>query len=252
MLSTTGMPFRPRSRHASDGAQPPQSGRAAGTEASTHPPRARTASSHQRPRRGASGGLLHGPLPVLPAPVDAALEGWWRLPPRVRAVATLVGVGLVIFGILQRTSTSEFGPPEVVAVARTAGAAGMPVEFELQRRPQTFVPPNAVREVDQRVLARDIGAGEVVTEWHLAAGVDSLLTDDEVALAVPDDLPDLPPHARLFILATGLDGTGVQLGDARLLTHRPDWLWIALDRDLAPAVTAAMDRGGVTIVLAPP
>lgn len=250
------MPLRPRSRHTSH-RNPTQRSGGAVDDLDAVPnstgPRPRTPHrSRTRTRAASAGSLLHGPLPALPAPIDAAVEGWWRLSPRIRAVAVALCLGLVIFGIVQRTSRSEWGPLQEVAVARQARDAGMVVEFELQYRPQTFVPANAVSETDQRLLARDIGAGEVVTEWHLAAGIDSLLADDEVALAVPNDLPELPPHAHLSLLATGLDGTGVRLGNARLLAHRPDWLWIAVDASIAPGVTAAMDRGGVTIVLAPP
>ncbi len=196
--------------------------------------------------------LLRGPLPALPRPLDAAVEGWWRLPARMRLLGGMAVLGLVVFGIVQRTTTTAWGPIEQVVVATTDAVAGSPVSAEFAARPRGLVPADAVATPPDGMLARDIGVGEVVTSRHLATGIDALLEPGEVALAIPDDLPPLPAHAGLEILATALDGTAGRLGPARVLTTDQDWLWIAVSDRIAADVAAAMARGGIALALAPP
>lgn len=193
-------------------------------------------------------------MPALPGPVDAALEGWWRLPPRLRLLAGAGLVGLVLFGIGARTAASPHGPLVAVPVAQTDATAGDPVaaaDVVVQRRPAAFVPDGALDDVPQGRLARDVGDGEVVTDRHVVDDVDDLLASGEVALALAQHLPSLPARADLVVLGTALDGTGRMLATARLLAAGPEWTWIALPVEAAPDVAAGMATGGITVVVAP-
>ncbi|HKJ56802.1 MAG TPA: hypothetical protein VJ978_12535 [Nitriliruptoraceae bacterium] len=161
-------------------------------------------------------------------------------------------MGMVIFGVVEHTTATPWGPPVQVVVATADADAGSAVSAEVVGRPRRLVPADAVDAVPEGLLARDIGAGEVVTSRHLATGIDGLLEPGEVALAVPDELPPLPDHAHMEVLATTLDGTASRLGTARLMATEPDWLWIAVPATIAPDVAAAMARGGIALALAPP
>lgn len=200
------------------------------------------------PARGL--GWLHGPAWRVPAGLDGAVEGWWRLPVRLRMLAVLLLVAVVVGGIVHRTSRSPWGPPVEVAVATTDATAGQPVAAEMATRPSRLVPDDAVASVPDGRLTRDIGAGEVLTDGHVADDLSSLLVAGEVAIALDQPLPPLPNHAALEVLGLGLDGVGQRLATARLVTIDDPWAWIAIDRADAPAVVAALNTGGVSLVLA--
>lgn len=195
--------------------------------------------------------LLRGPLPRLPRVLDAASEGWWRLPARVRLLALVLLAALVVAGIVARTSRSPWGPPTTVVVATADRSAGEQVTARTTTRPAAVVPDDALATVPAGRLARDVTAGEVLTRAHVADDLDDLLETGEVAIALAQELPRLPAGARLDLLGTGFDGTGTRLGSGRLLAVDDAWTWVALDRATAPGVAAAMATGQVTVALAP-
>lgn len=188
----------------------------------------------------------------MPAPIDGALEGWWRLPPRLRTLAaTLLLVGLVAATAV-RASRSPWGAPRPVVVATSDALAGQSLDAAapvLADRPGDLVPPDAVSTMPEGLLARDIAAGAVVTGDHVTAGLADLLEPGEVALPLDTELPAMPPHARLDVLGLGFDGTGQRLGRARLLARDEPWTWIAMDADDAAAVAAARATGGVHVAV---
>lgn len=207
----------------------------------------------ETPRTSLLRSLLHGPLPALPAVVDTAVEGWWRLPPRVRALALVVLGALVVFGITSHTSASPHGPTRMVVVARADATAGEPVstaDVAVLGRPAAFVPDGALEAIPDGRLARDLGAGEVVTSRHVVDDLHGLLRPGEVAIAVDHHVPPLPARADLQVLGTAFDGSGRHLADARLLAADPEWTWIAVAAGTAPDIAAALATGGVTLAIA--
>lgn len=195
--------------------------------------------------------VLHGPLPRLPAPLDATMEGWWRLPPRLRLAATLVVVGLVAVGLALHTTTSRWGPATPVVVATAAAEAGQPLATTHATWPADLVPPDALATPPDGVATRHVRAGEVVTATHVATDLSDLLGHDEVALNLPSVPDGLPRGATLDLLGTDFDGTGRRLGRGRLVAVRQDGAWVVVDRGDAPAVAAALATGQVTVALAP-
>jgi hypothetical protein len=118
--------------------------------------------------------LPSGPYPRLPWPLDAASEGWARLPPRSRLALGLAAAALIAGLGAQRVARAEArwgGAPVAVLVAAEhlpVGATELavdPVDY-----PPAAVPPGAVTQIPQgAALALALPEGSVLTEQHLAA-----------------------------------------------------------------------------------
>lgn len=141
--------------------------------------------------------------------------------------------------------------PVVVATADTP--PGDPVATAVRSWPADLVPDDALATPPaDAVAARALRTDAVVTAADVVGDLDDLLRPDEVGIALAQALPDLPTDARVVLLGTGLDGTGVRLAGGRLLARSADWAWVAVDRGAAPGVAAALSTGQVTVALAPP
>lgn len=200
---------------------------------------------------------LAGPPPVLPALVDRGLERWWRLPPRGRAVALIAILAVVAGGSVARVAQSPYGPPVTVIVAArdlpvgaTAAGATLPA-----RRPAGLVPSDAITAVPaDATLTLGVVTGTVLTSRHLQQGGPLAgLTAGSAGIAVPlDALPGLLPGRRVDLVATRADGGGVVLAtDVRVLGTDGDRAWLAVPREAAPDVTAAVARGLLSVAVLP-
>ncbi len=215
------------------------------------PVTSRHASDPAPRRRGVA--RWSGPLPGWPRPVDHLVESWWRLPARLRLVAVLVLAAVLVVGVTVRGRRSPWGPAVPVVVAATDTRPGSPVVGQVRDRPAGLVPADALATPPTHaVAARHLREGEVVTTADVARDLAELLGPDELGVALAQDLPDLPTHARVALLGTALDGTGRRLAGGRLLARTDGWTWIAVPRSAGPAVAAAVATGQVTVALAPP
>lgn len=200
---------------------------------------------------------LDGPPPVLPAPVDGALERWSGLPPRVRAAAALAALVLVAGSGAARVARSPYGPPVAVLVAtRDLAVGAIPADgIAAVRRPADLVPADAVTEVPADAgLAMGVVGGTVLTLRHLRPGGPFAgLGDGAAAVAVPAaTVPGAGPGRRLDLVVTRADGGGaVVAADARVLALDGDLVWLAVPRGSAPDVTAAAMRGLLSVAVLP-
>lgn len=118
--------------------------------------------------------LPSGPYPRLPRPLDAASEGWSRLPPRGRFLLAVLGVLLLVVAGAGRIGRAEGrwgGAPVAVLVAAEPLPVGA-TELAVDRveYPPAAVPPGAVdRVAPGAVLALALPEGSVLTAQHLAA-----------------------------------------------------------------------------------
>ena len=126
---------------------------------------------------------------------------------------------------------------------------------DLERRtwPDGLVPPGATTRRDGR-LALPLLTGSVLVESHLdASGPARALGASSVAVAVPRDLlPELAVGDRIDVLGAGPDGSGTVVAlDAVVVWADAATVWLATDREAAPAVVAAVLRGAVGVALLP-
>lgn len=221
------------------------------------PAAARSPAADPSAGTGALRRALAASAPVaLPAVLDGVAERWWSLTPRARAT---VGVALAVVAlgaVLARTLLSPYGPPTTVLVAArdlTAGEALSADAVERRVWPRDLMPTDALSEPAGRVAAF-VPAGAVVTARHVEVrGPAAALVAGTVALPVPLDLvPDLPVGARVDLLAVGRDGEGVVLArDAAVLLRDEAATWVAVGRDEAAGVTAALLRASIGVALLP-
>lgn len=201
---------------------------------------------------------LDGAPAVLPRPLDALSERWFRAGPRLR-LALVVALCLAAAAALAlRLSTSPWGPPAGVLVT----VSDLPVGHELaagdlrtQRWPTDLVPADAIDTAAGLRLAVGAPAGTVLTRRHVATGgVAGALSPDTAAVALPSDLlPSLPAGSTVDLVGAGHDGAGsVLAADVEVLRADSERIWVAVPRAAAAEVAAAGASGRITAVLLPP
>jgi hypothetical protein len=136
--------------------------------------------------------LLTGPLPALPRALDRLAEAWAARPPRVRAVAVVAGLLLLVAAAEVRVHRAEQrwgGAPVPVLVAQRDMGVGEPVDGIRRRAlPPRAVPPAALAEAPAGArLALALPQGAVLTAAHVdprgpAAGLPAALRAVPVAI----------------------------------------------------------------------
>lgn len=203
--------------------------------------------------------LVAGAPPSLPPSVDRAVEGWWRLPPRLRAAATVVLAVALVAVAGAGAARDPWGPPVEVAVATRdlpPGTALAPDDLRIVTRPADAVPPGAVPPGDEATgqLRLGLPSGAVLTAAHLGPGATTdALGAGQVAVAVPLELlPSLTPGQRLDVLSGDPQGVAARLAaDATVLAVDDTHAWLMVARDDAPAVAAAAAWGALGVARLP-
>ncbi len=205
---------------------------------------------------------LHGPAPVWPRPLDAALEWWAGLPTRAR-VALRAGAAVVVAvavsgGLVQ----GPWGAPVPVVVATRDVAAGAPLgptDLEVAQRPRGLVPPDAI--TDQGAVPPDavadghLPAGTFLTHRAISAGgPGGAATPGTAVVPVPaDTLPPLPIGTRLDLAVAGFDGTTrIVARDAALVADDGTWRWLRIDRDAVGEVARGITDATLVAAVLPP
>lgn len=201
---------------------------------------------------------LDGTPAVLPRPVDALSERWFRTGPRVRlALIAVLCVGAVA-ALGLRAATSPWGPPTPVLVADADLPLGHPLapdDVRPARWPADLVPADALTTIGNVRLAVGVPAGTVMTGRHVASGgLAGALTADTAAVAIAAELlPALPSGATVDLVGAGTDGAGAVLAsDVEVLRIDGEAVWVAVPRVTAAEVAAAAAAGRLTAVLLPP
>lgn len=130
--------------------------------------------------------LVAGPSPAWPRPIDALVEWWARLPPRLRlaAVVALIVAAAVTTQLRVQAAESRWGDaPVEVLVATEDLPLGATAADGLRRArlPPRSLPAQALAEVDDdAVLTAPLPDGAVLTELHVddrgpGAGLDPSL-----------------------------------------------------------------------------
>ena len=186
---------------------------------------------------------LSGPLPHLPARVDALSDTWWGLPPRLRVGVVAFACVLVASLPMLRTARSAWGPPVTVIVAAEDLPAGTALDASAVtrvQRPADVLPPDVLAEVSG-VLTVPVMAGTVLTERHRAPTVAALVGAGEVAVPVPADMqPAVSPGSVIDLLSAGFDGAGRTIAaGGRVVQVDGSWIWVAVQASAAADVAAA-------------
>lgn len=203
----------------------------------------------------------HGPAPSLPEVGERALERWFGLPPRLRALIAGAAGLLVLLGAGAGAARSPWGPPVAAVVTLVdvpAGATLDPSQLTTEDRPADLVPDDAVSlaEVAGRRVASAVVAGTVLTSRHLAGdgGLAAGLAPGRAAYPAPTDaLAEVEPGQRVDVVAGDVEGRGRTLArGARVLAVADGVVWLDVARDDAPGLAAASTWDGLRIVLLPP
>lgn len=202
-----------------------------------------------------------GPPVRLPATLDRLAEGWWRLPPRARAVLLMLGAVLAAGAVLLRVALSPYGPPVPVLVATRTLEVGTTIgaqDFEVVRWPRSLAPPGTLHHdaevTEDATLVIGVVRGAPLTVLHVdAAGPLANLPAGAAAVPVPVDLlAGVGAGARVDLVVTLGDGSGRRLAsDVRVHDGDGRLVWLEVDRALAPDVTAAASRGTLSAVVLP-
>jgi len=182
---------------------------------------------------------LHGPHPALPAALDRCSERWWRLPPRVRALALVLAACSLLALDQWRVAQAQQrwgGPARRALVAVEHAHVGDHPALRAVSLPPAMVPPGAPQRIaDDARLALALPEGAVLTRAHMsprgpAVGLDPGLR----VVPVP-----VPP---------GLDiGAGARV-DVWVLTDAPDRSRRVARGRMVLAVSAADDEDPVALI----
>lgn len=201
---------------------------------------------------------LDGTPTVLPRPLDALSERWFRAGPRLRLALIVLACVVAVVALGLRLATSPWGTPATVLVTATDLPVGHelgPGDVRAQHWPGEVVPADAIDAADGRRLSVGAPAGTVLTDRHVAAGgVAGALAPDAAAVAVPAELlPSLPSGSSVDLVGAGHDGAGtVMAADVEVLRADGDRVWFGVPRSAAADVAAAAAAGQLTAVLLPP
>lgn len=209
--------------------------------------------------------FLHGPPPRWPRPIDRALEGWARLPPRVR----LLTWGLLVVAVALQYSAHRDGLAErwggegvTLWQAHQTIPAGEDPRSGLRQvvLPPVAVPPEATVTLPaDPVLAMPLLAGQVLTDTHLSpTGISATLAPDQRVLSVGVGA-DLQLRAGAVVDVWAIDGSR---GPPTLLAQGRPVLAVqqqggratallAVHRDQVATATEAMVVGSLLLTLAP-
>ncbi len=202
-----------------------------------------------------------GPLPALPAPLDALARGWAAASGRLRLAARTVVAGGLIAAALGGVVRGPWGPPVDVLVTTRPVAAGVdldPGDVAVERRPAGLVPAGALVDVAalpaDALAAGPLPSGAVVTEASLHPdGPGSLATDGTAVVAVDGALlPPLPVGTRLDVAVPGLDGSAsVAARDAEVVADDGTWRWLRVGRGEVAALAAGVSEGRLVAAVLP-
>lgn len=195
----------------------------------------------------------------------------------VAAAALAILTAVVVHRALDQAARAEaaYGETRSVAVVMQAVEAGDPVtpdDVEARRWPRSLVPPAALSQIPVgRTALVDLSPGEVVLSGRVggdgAEGPAALLEPGQRALAVPLAVPGLPLAIGdvVDVLAGGAPGGGprgdlpVDLGGADVVATGAtvvrageEIAVLAVDRDAAADIAAALTTGPVVVALRPP
>jgi hypothetical protein len=135
--------------------------------------------------------LLDGPKPGLPRPLDALVDAWAGLRPRVRLLVlalALVATGAAAHARLGQLEARWGGTPVAVLVATEDLPAGSaPAGLRTVRLPPAIVPPTALADIpDGQVLTAPLPQHAVLTSGHLhPRGPAAVLGPERRAVPIP-------------------------------------------------------------------
>lgn len=206
--------------------------------------------------------LLHGPPPVLPRWLDAAVERWVRLPPRVRLFWWLVVLAVLSGQYLgaRGSAVTAYGPPVEVWQAGDTVLPGEPVRARRTTLPADAVPDDAVTDLPDNALAvLPIPAGTVVVGAHLNPSelVASLAPGQRVVALPLDSGSGVQVGARVDVWALDRDrGSPTLLVESRrvlAVTGERGRLsvLVAVPVEAVPDITSTLADAGVLLTLAP-
>ncbi|MFT5222738.1 MAG: hypothetical protein ACI867_001044 [Glaciecola sp.] len=195
---------------------------------------------------------LTGHALAVPVLVDRGLERWAAASPRARQLLRL-GAGLVVVLALVWPRTHPWGPTTSLVVVSRDVAAGQRFsadDLEVLSWPVLLAPPDAVLDPADalgRAAAVALLAGSPLATSLLAAPSPAdLAPPGWAAMAVPlDAIPELA-------LGTILDlhgGDGNRVLGAIVLGQRDGHLWLALPRQHASALAAALSWGQLRVAV---
>ncbi len=199
---------------------------------------------------------LDGPPLALPRPVDDVAERWWAARPRTRVTVVVATTLAVVVAGLAQVAGSPHGPPVTVLVATEElrpGDALQPTAVRRESWPAELVPDGVLADPGGTVAAL-VPVGAVVTERHLGdAGLAAGVPPDRVAATVPHELlPGLTAGTRVDVIGAAHDGSVRTLAEDAVVVGADETdLWLAVDPDAGPAVSAAAARGAVAVVIRP-
>lgn len=204
--------------------------------------------------------VLTGPLPALPAPLDAASRAWSGAGGRVRGLVRLLAAAVVAALLVGRLAHGPFGPPTSVLVVTRPLAAGAPLtadDVAVRTRPADVVPDGAVRSLEalgpDATAAGPLPRGAVVSAAQVTAGGPGALATPGSAVVAVDAaaLPPLPVGTRLDVAGPAVDGTmRVAAADAVVVGDDGTWRWLRVDRaDVAALADGIRDGRLVPAVL---
>lgn len=204
---------------------------------------------------------LDGPLPRLPAPVDAAARVWAAASGRVRAVVRLVVVAILLVAASGGLVRGPWGAPTAVLVATRTIAAGASVtaaDVSVARRPSALVTDTALTTPSalptDALAVGTLPAGTVVTTDHVVGGGPSSLATDGTAVVAVDAalLPPLPVGTRVDIAVPGFDGAAeVVARSATVVADDGTWRWLRVDRAEVPALAGGVSEGRLVTAVLP-
>jgi Flp pilus assembly protein CpaB len=189
---------------------------------------------------------------------------WW-----VVVLASAAATGLSVSHVLSTAEATRraWGSTEPVLVVRHDLAAGGTVsalDVELVDYPAGLAPADALDELPDGAVTRvDLSAGEPLLPRRLAghdlSPVAAVLPSGTRAVAIPTEPGTAPPLAAgdrvdvLVVVAAEVAGDGPPgfaiATDALVVSVDDDAVTVAVERDEAPRVAAALGLGAVTLAL---
>jgi Flp pilus assembly protein CpaB len=189
---------------------------------------------------------------------------WWLV-----VLASAAATGLSVSHVLATAEATRraWGTTAPVLVVRhdvTAGSTLSAPDVELVDFPAGLAPDDALDELPEGAVTRvDLSAGEPLLPRRLAghdlSPLAAVLPPGKRAVAIPTEPGTAPPLDAgdrvdvLVVVAAELAGDGppgfVIATDAMVVAVDEDAVTVAVERDVAPRVAAALGVGAVTLAL---
>lgn len=205
---------------------------------------------------------LTGPMPALPAAVDALGRRWAATSGRVRLLVRVTAVVVLLVAAAGGLVRGPWGPPTSVLVSTDPMSPGDRVttaDVTMQTRPSDLVPADALTDPDQLPndarAAGALSAGAVLTTSTLhPEGAGALATPGTAVVAVDAQLlPPLPSGTRLDVAVPGHDGTAVLAArDAEVVADDGTWRWLRVAREDVAALAVGVSEGRLVVAVLPP